>query len=241
MGAIIVVGHRNPDNDAIVSAVTYAHLKNLTDPDNVYVPARLGPAPKETVWAFARFGIEMPEQIEHVKTRVLDVMTPDPVTIGDREPMLAAGRAMREMGIRGIPVIDDSGHAVGLVGERALAARFLDETEIDGFQRMPVTVGQLAHALDGRMVVGDANASISGNVLIGAAEPATMAARIKPGDTVILGDRRRTQPLAIESGAACIISTGGHVPEDEVVELARTRGTAIVVTPHDTYLSLIHI
>ena len=43
MGPILVFGHRNPDNDSICSAVAYAHLKNLTDPENVYVPARLGP------------------------------------------------------------------------------------------------------------------------------------------------------------------------------------------------------
>ncbi len=40
MGPILVFGHRNPDNDSICSAVAYAHLKNVTDADNVYVPAR---------------------------------------------------------------------------------------------------------------------------------------------------------------------------------------------------------
>ena len=46
MGPILVFGHRNPDNDSIFSAVAYAHLKNLTDSENVYVPARLGPVPR---------------------------------------------------------------------------------------------------------------------------------------------------------------------------------------------------
>ncbi len=235
MGPILVFGHKNPDNDSIASAVAYAHLKNLTDAENVYVPARLGPAPRETVWAFERFGVELPEEVSHVRTRVRDVMTPDPVTIGANEPMLVAGRAMRENAVRGLPVIDGEGRALGLVGERALAARYLDETEIEGFQRMPVTVEQLVRALDGTLVVGDPAATISGDVLIGAAEPATLAARIRPGDTVIVGDRLRTQPLALEAGAACLVSTGGYRPGDDVVELARNRMAALVVTPHDTY------
>ncbi len=235
MGPILVFGHKNPDNDSIASAVAYAHLKNLTDTENVYVPARLGPAPRETVWAFERFGVELPEEVSHVRTRVRDVMTPDPVTIGANEPMLVAGRAMRENAVRGLPVIDGEGRALGLVGERALAARYLDETEIEGFQRMPVTVEQLVRALDGTLVVGDPAATISGDVLIGAAEPATLAARIRPGDTVIVGDRLRTQPLALEAGAACLVSTGGYRPGDDVVELARNRMAALVVTPHDTY------
>ena len=46
---ILVVGHRNPDNDSIAAAVGYAHLKNALaardgEADAVeYVPARLGP------------------------------------------------------------------------------------------------------------------------------------------------------------------------------------------------------
>ena len=48
---IIVVGHRNPDNDSICAAVAYAHLKNEiakregTSEAYVYEPARLGPLP----------------------------------------------------------------------------------------------------------------------------------------------------------------------------------------------------
>ena len=235
MGPILVFGHKNPDNDSVASAVAYAHLKNLTDTENVYVPARLGPAPRETAWVFERFGVEMPEEISHVRTRVRDVMTPDPVTIGATEPMLVAGRVMRERGVRGLPVVDGDGRALGLVGERALAARYLDETEIDGFQRMPVTVGQLVRALDGELVAGDPTSRIAGDVLIGAAEPETLAARIKPGDTVIVGDRLRTQPLALESGAACLISTVGHRPGDGAIALANTRQASVIVTPHDTY------
>jgi manganese-dependent inorganic pyrophosphatase len=235
MGPILVFGHRNPDNDSVASAVAYAHLKNLTDAQNVYVPGRLGPAPRETAWVFDRFGVELPEEIPHVRTRVRDVMTAEPVTIGAHEPMLVAGRIMRKQGVRGLPVVDGDGRALGLVGERALAARYLDETEIAGFQRMPVTVGQLALALDGEVIAGDPAKSVAGDVLIGAAEPATLAARIKPGDTVIVGDRLRTQPLALESGAACLISSGDHQPSDDVLTLARARGAAVIVTPHDTY------
>lgn len=235
MGPILVFGHKNPDNDSIASAVAYAHLKNLTDPENVYVPARLGPVPKETRWVFERFGVELPEEVSHVRTRVRDVMTPDPVTITADQPMLVAGRLMRERGVRGLPVIDADGRVLGLVGERVLAARYLDETEIEGFQRMPVTVELIARVLDGELVVGDSAAEVSGDVLIGAAEPTTLVARIKPGDTVIVGDRLRTQPAALDAGATCLVSTGGFHSADAVLELARSRGAALIVTPHDTY------
>lgn len=235
MGPILVFGHKNPDNDSIVSAVAYAHLKNLVDPANVYVPARLGPVPKETAWVFERFGLELPEEISHVRTRVLDVMTPDPVTVLADETMLAAGRVMRDHGVRGVPVVDAVGHAVGLLSERVLAEHFLDDLALAGFQDQPVTIERLVRVLEGELITGEADSLLSGDVIVGAAEPSTIAGRVRMGDALIVGDRLRTQPMALEAGVTCLISTGGYHPEPLVTDLAAAYGRAVIVTPHDTY------
>ena len=66
MALIYVVGHRNPDNDAIMSAYTFAALKSQRDPANEYKPVRLGPLPAETALVFEEYGIEAPELIESV-------------------------------------------------------------------------------------------------------------------------------------------------------------------------------
>ncbi len=237
MGPILVFGHKNPDNDSICSAVAYAHLKNVTDSGNVYVPARLGPMPRETKAIFDRFGVEIPEEITHVRTRVRDVMTPDPVTIGVDEPMFEAGRTMLERGVRALPVVDGEGRSAGLVSERVLAQRYLHETGIEGFRRMPVIVDIIARTLEGEVVCGDPAALIAGDVLVAASEPSTLVARLSEGDTVIAGDRLRTQPMALAAGVACLISSGGFHPGDDVIELARAKGAAIVVTPLDAYIA----
>ncbi|MDZ4655811.1 MAG: putative manganese-dependent inorganic diphosphatase [Coriobacteriia bacterium] len=235
MGQILVFGHRNPDNDSICSAVAYAHLKNRTDVENVYVPARLGPVPPETAWVFERFGADLPDEIPHVRTRVRDVMTVEVVSVAPDENMLLAGRLMRQHGIRALPVVDEGGVVRGLVNVNILAERYIEETDVAGFAELPVTVGQLAQALGGSVLEGDPDMVLSGGVLIGAMEPQTMRSYIKPGDTLIVGDRVRTQPMAIEAGVACLIVTGGATPEDGVVELAASSGTAMVSSPHDTY------
>lgn len=235
MGPVLVFGHRNPDNDSVCSAVAYAHLKNLTDPQRVYVPARLGPMPVETQWVFERFGVEEPQQIAHVHTRVRDVMTEDVITIAPERPMLEAGRLMRENDVRALPVVTEDGAFAGLVSQRMLAERYLEETEIQGFADMPVSVSRLTEVLEGRLLSGDAEVTVSGNVLIGAAEPETLRSRIAPGDILIVGDRARTQPLALEAGVACLIVTTGENPPSEVVDAAVARGAALIVTDHDTY------
>jgi manganese-dependent inorganic pyrophosphatase len=234
MGAVLVFGHTHPDNDSVCSAVGYAHLKNLTDPDNVYVPVRLGPVPRETEWVFSRFGVEIPEQIGHVHTRVQDVMTADVTTIDASETMLAAGRLMRDLQVRALPVLED-GVVHGLVNVDTLASRYIDEIGLGGFEGRPVEVGMLAQVLDAEILAGDPSATLGGALLIGAMEPETMVTYIKPGDTLIVGDRVRTQPMALEAGVACLIITGGKLPDADVVALAHERGAAVMVTAYDTY------
>ncbi|MDO9556289.1 MAG: putative manganese-dependent inorganic diphosphatase [Coriobacteriia bacterium] len=235
MGQILVFGHRNPDNDSICSAVAYAHLKNRTDAENVYVPARLGPVPPETAWVFERFGADLPDEIAHVRTRVRDVMIGEVVSVAPDENMLLAGRLMRQHGIRALPVVDEGGVVRGLVNVNILAERYIEETDVADFTSLPVSVGQLAQVLDGSVLEGDPAAVLSGGVLIGAMEPETMCGYIRPGDTLIVGDRVRSQPMAVEAGIACLIVTGGATPEDGVVELAARRGAAVISSAHDTY------
>jgi len=237
VGPVLVFGHRNPDNDSICSAVAYAHLKNLTDPTSVYVPARLGHVPRETAWVFEHFGVALPEEIAHVRTRVRDVMTPEPATVSVRDTLLDAGNEMRARGIRGLPVVDESGRVVGLVSVRMLAERYLEELDIPGFREMPTTPEHLARVLDGTLRAGSADARVSGDVLIGAMEPSSLAGHIKPGDVLIVGDRVRTQPMAVEAGVAALIITGGVAPADGVIEAAERRGCAVITTAHDTFSS----
>ena len=48
MSKILVFGHKNPDNDAIMSAVVYSQLASVLDPANEYVACRLGEMPGES-------------------------------------------------------------------------------------------------------------------------------------------------------------------------------------------------
>lgn len=67
MKPVYVVGHRNPDNDAIMSAVVYAALKNMVDDKRRYQACCLGPLPKETEAVLERFGVEAPLFISKIE------------------------------------------------------------------------------------------------------------------------------------------------------------------------------
>ena len=134
---IIVVGHKNPDNDAISAAVGYAYLKNelarrSQDPEEasrVYRPVRLGPLPPETAWILERNGIPAPDIIANVYARVSDVMTPDPISIGHDATLLEAGRLLRQHNVRALVVTNDDGTYRGLITTRMIAERYITATD----------------------------------------------------------------------------------------------------------------
>lgn len=133
---VIVVGHRNPDNDSICAAVGYAYLKNelarrAGRADAVkYMPARLGPMPPESEWILETNGIPAPKIIPHVHARIADVMTTELITIRHDASVLEAGRLLRQNSIRSLVVTNDDGTFRGLFATRAIANRYVSATDV---------------------------------------------------------------------------------------------------------------
>jgi manganese-dependent inorganic pyrophosphatase len=65
----------------------------------------------------------------------------------------------------------------------------------------------------------------------------SMGKSMDPGDVVVIGDRPRGQMRAIELGAGVLVVSNGVRPDDEVLELARKQGTAVVISPLDSYVT----
>ena len=76
MSTVYVFGHKNPDNDAIMSAVVLSQLLNQVGYDgNEYKACALGALPAESAKLLAEAGIDEPEQIESVEAGQLVVLT----------------------------------------------------------------------------------------------------------------------------------------------------------------------
>ena len=157
---IIVLGHRNPDNDAISAAIGYAWLKNevekreVADPEKraVYVPARLGPLPPETAGVLAKWGIEAPVVVNNLYARVSDVMTKDPYCVAASSTLLDVARLLRKYNVRALVVTNDDGTYCGLVSMRMIAERYVAATELvgQGHSHMAVAADLIA-SLDQRV------------------------------------------------------------------------------------------
>jgi manganese-dependent inorganic pyrophosphatase len=232
---IYVTGHQNPDADSIASAIGYAELKGRLATGNEYVPVRLGEVNPQTRWLLERSGAPEPEFLAHVMLRVCDVMREGCPVAGRGEPVRTVGLAMAGGGLDLMPIVDDDGALVGVMTERALARRYIRESREVSALVAPTAVGAVVGVLEGELVAGE-ETHIAGRVWAQSMDVASPS-QIAAGDVVVVGDRPDAQRLAIERGVDLLVTSNGTTPSEEILALARERGTAVVSSPLDTYIS----
>jgi manganese-dependent inorganic pyrophosphatase len=232
---IYVTGHRNPDTDSIASAIGYAELKGRIDPRNQYIPVRLGDCNAQTRWLLKRSAAPMPQHLAHVSLRAGDVMQKSfPVSRQDA-PVREAGRAMAKADLELVPIVDENGALTGVLTERALARRFVrDSQRTSTLEEAPTDLSALVDVLDGKLVCGEER-QLSGRVWVYAMDPASQSG-IGAGDVVVVGNRPDAQQRVIELGVALLVLSNGSAPSEAALAAARERGTAIIVSPLDSYV-----
>jgi len=232
---IYVTGHRNPDTDSIAAAIGYAELKGRLDPSNEYVPVRLGDLSPQTRWALARSGAREPDYLQHVMLRASDVMQTEAPCIAEDDTVRAAGLAMSHADYDLVAVVDDGGGLAGVVTTRALARRYIRESREASSLREATSVDAVVDVLEGTLLIGH-DQPLAGRVWVQSMDPTTPSG-ISAGDVVVVGNRADAQKFVIEKGIALLVASNGARPAEDVLELARDHGTAVIVSPLDTYVS----
>jgi manganese-dependent inorganic pyrophosphatase len=232
---VYVTGHRNPDTDAVVSAIGYAELKQRIDPNQDYVPVRLGQLNAQTRWVLQQSGVPEPQFLPHILLRACDVMQTEFPTIDCEDPIRQAGLDMSRANLDVVPVVDDHGPLVGVVTSRALARSYIRESRESSVLREATYVDAVVEVLDGELVTGQ-NRQLSGRVWVHSMDIKTKSG-ISDGDVVVVGNRTDAQRLCLELGASLLVISNGAQPEPEIVSLAEDHGAAIIVSPLDTYVS----
>ncbi|WP_119069036.1 putative manganese-dependent inorganic diphosphatase [Rubrobacter indicoceani] len=235
---VYVTGHKNPDTDTVASAIGLAELRNLTDPENDYHPARLGEVNAQTDWALKKSGAKSPKRISHIMLRVKDVMKKELVVARRDDPLRNVGVVMSQRNIGQVPIVDEKGRLAGIITERDLARMYVRESrEASSFENSPVWVHLIVEVLEGELLVEGAAKSANGKLWVVSMSEDSMGGQMDAGDVVVVGDRTGPQKRAIELGVSVLVVSNNIRPEKEVLDLARERGVAVVLSPLDSYVT----
>ncbi|HWI71363.1 MAG TPA: DHHA2 domain-containing protein, partial [Baekduia sp.] len=99
----------------------------------------------------------------------------------------------------------------------------------------PTRISAIASAVSGQQIAGDDH-TVAGRVWVFAMAADFAESGIGEGDVVILGNREDAQRRMIERGVALLLISNGIAPSDEILKHARESGTAIVISPLDSYV-----
>lgn len=235
----LVIGHKNPDMDAICSAIGYAEFKKASGVPGVRA-ARCGNTNERIDFALGKFGFEAPVFVTSVQPRVEDVMERGVISAGRDEPVYEALARIGEKSFRGLPVVDTDERCVGLIsGFKISRYLFPPRENVTHAREVHASLQDITETIGGTLLAGPAEDNQLDLVLVVAAmQTDSFERRLdnldQPRTVLIVGDRENIQRLAIEHDMHALIVTGNLKVADSILDLARERGTVVIGSPHDT-------
>jgi manganese-dependent inorganic pyrophosphatase len=239
MGEIFVIGHRNPDTDAICSAIGYAEFKRRTGMPGA-VAARCGDTNERIDFVLKTFGVCSPKFVADVSPKVRDVMQPEVLSVSPDATAAEALGLMDQRDIRVLPVLDAKGKCRGLLSLFKLSKfLFPAANRLIDSRRVLSSLDNLAKTLGGKLLIShEAEREEDLILMIGAMKLESFAERLQRYQpeklAVVVGDRSDIQELAIRAGARVLIVTGGLAVEPHVLEAAKQKRVSLISSPHDS-------
>ncbi|MEO0415371.1 MAG: putative manganese-dependent inorganic diphosphatase, partial [Verrucomicrobiota bacterium] len=235
-----VIGHKNPDTDAICSAIAYADLLQKTRIPEARA-ACCGPPNTRTEWVLKEAGLTRPKLMNDVFLKAVDVCHHNVAKAKPEETVIDAYRRMTNLGYRSLPVVDGDGVLQGMLSLLDLLELLIPPLDSNQPARqVTTTTDNIGKVLGAEAIYLTEKCNTETDLLMmvaGSSEP-VMKERLSglPADRVLIitGDRVGVQLVAVEAGVRCLVVTSGFRPSDAIVAAAKHAGTAILVTNNDT-------
>lgn len=236
---IYVIGHKNPDPDAICAAIGYAWF--LREHNKLPAEAACcGEINARTHYALKEAGLPPPRLMMDVRPTIGQIARREIISATPNESLFTVYRRMQQHHVRVIPVLDADGRLHGLVSFARLMELVLPEDRPGADSRVVETsLRCIADVLGGTFANAvdlDTTSPLTAMVAAMSANGFTRRMKQFPANRclIVTGDRPTVQLPAIEYGVRALVITGGYTMPEELLEFARERGVCVLYSPHDT-------
>src|SRR5471030_3231076 len=153
MNEVLVIGHRNPDTDAICSAIGYAEFKRHTGMPEA-VAARCGDTNERIDFVLNTFGVPSPRFVADVSPKVRDVMQMCVLSVTPDATAAEALGLMDNHDIRVLLVQDVDQRCCGLLSLFKLSKfLFPAANRLIDSRRVLSSLDNLAKTLGGKLLI----------------------------------------------------------------------------------------
>lgn len=234
---VYIIGHRNPDTDAIVAATAYAKLKQLMGQPE-YVAARCGHLNPQTEYIFNRFKVERPEYIPDLVPKTKYYMNENYVSVKEDVSLWKAVDKMISTNAPVLPIVNIDGTYQGLLNVNAFALNSYKLLNPKGGNNFISSVSLIAKTLNAAPVVEfNSDEYFNCRIMIGDDSVTTFQKLLKEHESenliVITGDRSDLQRICVEARVKALVVTNDYLVSKELRELAKKNQVSIL-SSHDT-------
>lgn len=241
---LYVIGHKNPDTDAICAAIGNAEfLRRHGFPEAV--AARCGELTQRTSWVLEQAGLSEPVYIHDATPTAATICRKEPISVTPNDTFLTTYKLMTENNLHTVPVIDSDFKLHGMLRHLDLISLLLPRELVDDRMRsVETSMLNIANTINASCLTGEELSDQDEEfiLLVGASSEPSVRTRLenykRKGTVnklcVICGDRPNVQLYAVEYGVRMLVVTAGSHPTSDIRETAEETGTCILSTPWDT-------
>ena len=241
---VYIIGHKNPDADAICSAIAYeAFKKAIGEPR--FKAARCGNSNERIDTILNKFETPLPPLVTDVTPKVRDIMVTKVLKANEHATCAEALEIIDEYDVRSLPVVDNEDRVKGMVSIFQLGEFFIPKPrEPRKMRKAATSVSAIIHTLNARVIhtvdekrdedlfvrVGAMNLHSFGSFHHNEDIPAQQS-------IIVVGDRHDIQEKSINLGVRLLVITGDLEVEKYIIDMARERGVCLIISPYDSATS----
>jgi len=238
---IYILGHKNPDADAICSAIAYEAYKHAIG-ETGFVAARCGNSNARIDAILERFDVPLPVFLGDVTPRVADIMRSKVRSVTKDSTCAEALELIDKYDVRALPAVDAKGRVEGLVSIFQLGEFFIPKPkEPRAMRRVNTSVGAIIRSLNAQVLhASDVDSLQELFVRVGAMDIRSFGQHHREQNTpaeqsiIVVGDRWDIQERCIQLGVRLLVITGGLDVDEDVIERAKERDVSLIVSPFDS-------
>lgn len=225
-------GHKKPDTDSVVAAITASYYMNQVHHNIKASPRVLGHLNNETKFALNYFGVTPPKYLNDVRLQIRDVKFKKDFYITEHASVLDCYNSMLENGASGIPVVDDEQKLISIVTLKEIAKELIN----GDFHNLNTSYDNILKTLNGKEVLKFDDV-IQANIMAASYRSTTFLNNITlDNDTaLIVGDRHSIIEYAVNSKVKLIIVVGNGEIKLEHLKIAKTNKVNIIKTALSTF------
>lgn len=231
---VLIFGHKIPDTDSVISAITLSYLKNALGVKAI--PRVLGELNKESKFVLDYFKVNHPMYLNDVKCKIKHSNYQSDHIVADNTCILECFEYMDKTGVRSLPVVDNDQKLKGLISMKDIS-NFLINGETSSLmanfddiiyctKAISDNVNMVDEVIKGKLVVAsyDLNKILSDNSLT-------------KDSILVVGNRLEVIDHALEVGVKMLVLTGGTILTDAQNKIVQEKKINLITTTMDTYMT----